>query len=352
MKQRRKFAILPLLKGVRGDQEKSGFVPIITVFAMMKQQSWIFLMLIAFLTGCGEDDSAQIPPANTRRVEHSLGVSQVPESPQRVVTLDSSALDSAIALGMTPVGSTVFGDFPSYLSEETTEEITIVGDGNQPNLETIVNLNPDLILGTDIASRRIYKKLSPIAPTVLSEGSGRSGEWQKNFQLFAKALGKPETAQREIAEYEQEVAQLRETLEAELGNLSAIEVSVVTMAQGKIGFYSANSFSGAILNDLGFSRPPHQKRLQRWATLVSRENVEQLDGDLIFLIYAPQFGEAITREEFVNDPLFSQLVAVKAGQVYQVPAKAWTVGRSILAAQAVLDDIAQKISQSKKEPIN
>jgi iron complex transport system substrate-binding protein len=310
---------------------------------MMKQQSWIFLIAIAFLTGCGEDDSAQIPPANTRPIEHSLGVSQVPENPQRVVTLDSSALDSAIALGMTPVGSTVFGDFPSYLSEETTEEITIVGDGNQPNLETIVNLNPDLILGTDIANRRIYKKLSRIAPTVLSEGSGRLGEWQKNFQLFAKALGKPETAQAEIAEYQEEVAQLRETLEAELGNLSAIEVSVVITGQGKIGFYSANSFSGAILEDLGFSRPLNQERFQRWATLVSREKVEQLDGDLIFLMYGSHLTEALTLEEFVNDPIFAQLEAVKEGQVYEVPTEAWTAGRSILGAEAVLNDIAEHL---------
>jgi len=308
----------------------------------MKQGKWLFLGLIVpltVLTGCEEKPKEEIL-TNTRSIEHSLGVTQVPQTPKRVVTLDTSALDSAIAVGVIPVGTTVFEDFSSYLSDSTTETIVTVGEGNQPNLEAIVNLNPDLILGTDISSKRIYGQVSQIAPTVLSEGSGRLGKWQKNFQLFAEALGKSEIATQKLAGYQQRVTQLKEELEKEWGDLSAIEVSVVVTAQGKFGFYSANSFSGAILQDLGFSRPSHQERLQRWATLVSREKIEQLDGDMIFLIHQSNVTALI------NDPLISQLNAVQRDRVYPVSAEVWTAGRSILAAQAVLDDIAEALKQT------
>ncbi|NJL41725.1 MAG: ABC transporter substrate-binding protein [Leptolyngbyaceae cyanobacterium SM1_4_3] len=151
---------------------------------------------------------ANSPSGAVRTIDHAMGTTQVPETPERVVVIDSAALDSALALGVKPVGSTIFGELPDYLGNQT-EDIEIVGEVNQPNLESILQLQPDLILGTKISTERLYRPLSRIAPTVLTEGSGRSGDWKENFLLFAAALGKTERANQLLEEYQQRVSGLR-----------------------------------------------------------------------------------------------------------------------------------------------
>src|SRR5688500_4681601 len=63
------------------------------------------------LTACGGADSSSTSQAaepgepTTRTVEHFRGATEVPVDPQRVVVLDLGELDSAIALGVKPVGA-------------------------------------------------------------------------------------------------------------------------------------------------------------------------------------------------------------------------------------------------------
>ncbi|NJO50440.1 MAG: iron-siderophore ABC transporter substrate-binding protein [Leptolyngbyaceae cyanobacterium RM2_2_4] len=276
-----------------------------------------------------------------------MGMTQVPEMPERVVVIDSAALDTALALGVKPIGSTIFGELPDYLGNQT-QGIEIVGEVNQPNLESILQLQPDLILGTKISTERLYHPLSRIAPTVLTEGSGRSGDWKENFLLFAAALGKTERANQLIEEYQQRVSELRTQFnQTHNKSVEETQISVLTTGQGRVGFYTLNSFPGSVLQDIGFARPPAQTRPRRWAAMVSREDLDSLDGDVIFLIYSAQGSESLTVEKFISDPIWSQLSAVQQGQVYQVNGESWIAGRSIQAADKILDDITQALLETR-----
>ena len=313
--------------------------------------------LICLLTGCsnlGLDSRSQesdlspevttANPSTTRPITHAMGTAQVPQKPERVVTIDTAALDAALAVGVKPVGSIVYGDFPKYL-ENQTDGVQSVGDGNQPNLETIARLDPDLILGTKIGTEATYRQVVDIAPTVLSEGSGRSGDWQDNFRLYADALGQRDAAEEALQRYQDQVAQLRQ----QLVNAADIQVSVLATGQGEIGFYTANSFSGSVLRDVGFSRPPIQERSDMWAERVSREDLTSLDGDVIFLIYSPTFQDSLALQDFTSDPVWSQLEAVQQNRVYEVSDEVWISGRNILAARQMLNDIAEVLLEPRTE---
>lgn len=301
-------------------------------------------LLLCFLASCDGSARVESPSPDGRAIEHAMGVTDVPETIERLVTGDTAALDAALALGIKPVGSTVHGDFPDYLGDRIAG-IESVGDLSQPNLEKIAQLQPDLILGTKINLGGIYRRLSRIAPTILSEGSGRSGNWQSNLRLYADALGRSDTARELLQNYEQQVGQLKQ----ELGDTGEIVVSVVITGQGRVGFYTANSFAGSILQDLGFNRPAIQTNARRWAKMVSREDLDSLDGDVIFLIHNQELADSLNRQEFASDPIWSQLKAVEQGRIYEVNAEAWTVGRNILAARQILDDVAQALLEGEGE---
>ena len=297
----------------------------------------VSVVVMGLLSACQQAPATLTsdPAVPTRTMEHAMGTSEVPIAPERVVMLDTAPLDAALALGIQPVGTIVYGKFPAYL-EEAAGNITIVGEGNQPNLETILSLNPDLILGTKIGvSRSLYRQLSQIAPTVLTEGSGRAGEWQENFQLHAEALGQSEQAERLLQRYQQQVGELQETL----GQPQALEISVLSTYSDRIGTYTTGSFPGSVLEDIGFARTRAQNVKWRYVVEFSREAVDKLDGDYVFLIYSPHVPGGVSKADFVTDPIWSQLQAVQQDRVCEVTGEVWAAGRSILAANQILADV-------------
>ncbi|NEQ30783.1 MAG: iron-siderophore ABC transporter substrate-binding protein [Leptolyngbya sp. SIO4C5] len=297
------------------------------------------ILTVSLSLSCGRtmDHSSAVTDSNigTRSVEHAMGVASVPNVPTRVVALDTAPLDAAIALGVTPIGACVNETFPDYLGDRTAS-ITAIGSAGQPNLEKIAQLQPDLILGSKVNGEVVYPQLLQIAPAVLTEGNGREGDWSNQLRLYGEALGKPDKADQLLAEYQQQLQIVRQ----QIGSPEDMVVSIVFSYLNHVGFYSHTSFAGSILADIGFARPLIQTQpvSATYLSVVSKEAFQDLDGDVIFfLVYDDE--DTLTYDEFVQDPLFSQLSAVKSGRVYPTQSEVWAGGRNILAAQQVLQDI-------------
>lgn len=291
------------------------------------------------------DSSAPDSNGETRVVQHAMGESVVPANPQRVVVLDIGELDAALALGIKPVGAvTTFDDglFPSYLQDQT-EGIEVVGTIGSPNLERIVALQPDLILSNMARDEAIYPLLSEIAPTVLAERLGPV--WKDNFQLYAEALGKEAEAADVLAAYDARIAEIQE----QLGDPSTIEVSILRFIEGgTTRIYHRGSFIGSILDDVGFARPASQQSEDEVWTEMSKELIPELDADVIFYGIYGAAGDS-PEADYLSDPLWAQLSAVQAGQVYPVEDEYWFVGLGFNAANRVLDDISTYLTAEDAE---
>ncbi|MEM7593900.1 MAG: ABC transporter substrate-binding protein, partial [Cyanobacteria bacterium P01_A01_bin.83] len=112
---------------------------------------------------------------NCRVVQHAMGETCVPLNPQRIVTIDSTMLEAALALDRKPVGSPLDFVLPSM----DQEGIADLGDSERINLERVLALKPDLILGQAYGTVP-YAQLAQIAPTVLVDFQ-HSGQWKENF---------------------------------------------------------------------------------------------------------------------------------------------------------------------------
>ena len=295
-------------------------------------------LTIGLLTACQQHPSVIEPRPDptqpTQAVEHAMGTSQVPLSPERVVVIDTTHLDAALALGIQPVGTIRYGAPPGYL-DDVVNEIEVVGEYNQPNLETILRLDPDLILGAKSISERLYPRLSQIAPTVFNEGAGYDWDWKNNFRLIAEALGQPEQAEQLLADYQKQVEALKTSLDAPP---QSITVSVLVFTPQGLIAHTPMSFSGSVLQEIGFARNSAQREDEQFFVRFSREDLEGPDGDIIFLIHNPEW-ESESLAAFVEDPLWSQLSAVQRGAICEVAGDVWGSGRSILAAHQILADV-------------
>jgi len=295
------------------------------------------VLAIALTLACSRSPQVNSASGETRMVEHAMGTTAVPQSPQRVVSLNW--LDQVLALGVKPIGST--HNVEAYLQDQLTG-IENIGSSEAPNLEKITLLKPDLILGRQEYHKDLYGRLNQIAPTVL-EGFSGGGEWKEILQLYGEAVGKPEVADQVLQDYDNRITQLRE----QLGDrLQTLKVSVVRIRPDGIALYLKSSFAGTILEDVGLSRPPSQDQelsSQGWNQItISKERLQDADGDVIFLWAFGDTAQAQQRAqaklaELQADPLWSQLEAVKQGKVYEVPD--YWIGGGPIAANRVLDDL-------------
>ncbi|MEM7061925.1 MAG: iron-siderophore ABC transporter substrate-binding protein [Cyanobacteria bacterium P01_B01_bin.77] len=292
------------------------------------------LAIVMTTTACHPVPSETASTVSTRTVAHAMGTTQVPIAPERVVVLDTAPLDAAFALEIQPVGTAVYKEFPPYLGDRVGD-ITLVGDPNQPNLEAILGLNPDLILWSQPGSN-LYEKLSQIAPTVFTDNGGQVGKdaWKDNFLLYAEALGKAKQAEKQLQGYQQRVQQLQE----KIGQPQALKVSVL-IVNDNVRAYTSGSFSGSVLQDVGFSRPFVQDDPEGYALQLSPEALDDIDGDYIFLVYSTYRPGGFQKDDFMTNPIWSQLRAVQQERVCEVNGDVWIAGRNILAANQILTDI-------------
>lgn len=279
--------------------------------------------------------AARTATSDSRVVKHAMGETKIPASPQRVVVLEEGPLNSALALGIKPVGAvTAFdgADFPAYLGNRTAG-IQNVGTILEPDLEAIAALQPDLILSIKSRHEAIYPQLSQIAPTVFSETFRCC--WQENVLKDAEALGKPEEGKRLMDNYWQRLEEFKEKMGGQLGET---EVSVVRFVPpGDVYIYQKASYIGTILADAGLPRPPSQD-VDEFVLEVSQELISEMDGDVIFVTtYGPP--DQTQLEKFRDHPLWKQLEAVQQEKVYVVPDEYWMVGIGIIAANRVIDDL-------------
>jgi iron complex transport system substrate-binding protein len=275
--------------------------------------------------------------SGTRLIKHAMGETEVPANPQRVVVLDEGPLNSALALGIKPVGAvTAFKgtDFPAYLSD-TTAGIQNVGTILEPDLEAVAALKPDLILSIKARHEAIYPQLSQIAPTVFTETFRCC--WKENFLKDAEALRRSAEANRKLADYTKRLDEFK----AKMGDrLNETKVSVVRFVPpGDVYLYQKSSYIGTILADAGLPRPPSQD-VDQFVLKVSQEQISEMDGDVIFVTtYGP--ADQTTLEEVRNHPLWKQLKAVQQGKVYTVPDEYWMVGTGIISTNRAIDDLSK-----------
>ena len=305
----------------------------------------VWLMAATFLVAaCGgggtSEDSRGDTTSESRTVEHAMGETEISGTPERVVVLDTGELDSAMTLGVKPVGAVEAVEgmgYPSYL--EGTGEIENVGTIEEPNLERIAALNPDLILSSKLRHEQIYDQLSQIAPTVFTETTGVT--WKENFEVHAKALNRVEEGDIVEKEYRGRVDQFQQAI-----GENPPTISVVRFTPGDTRIYQKESFIGTVLEEAGLPRPPSQD-VDEFAMLnVSAEAIPDMGGDVIFTtIYGDGQETALT--EITSDPLWQQLEAVQQGNVYEVSDDLWMLGIGYTAANGVVDDLTRYLVKGR-----
>lgn len=270
---------------------------------------------------------------NCRPVEHLMGQTCIPQLPQRVVALhDSTLLDPLLALGLEPIAVAAY---PTESGEpllrgippDAAPDLTLVGTPDQPNLESILAIQPDLIIGREF-QQGFYDQLSAIAPTILIHWE--DGGFKNHLQTLATLLEQPQAAQTVLDHYQERIQNFQQAMGERLVNWT---VSIIAVQGSAIKSFGHQSTLGQVLQDAEVQRPASQEQPEGRIDF-SLEQLTAHDGDVIFLIH--EAGDDLA--SYQQNPLWQQLQAVKSDRMYVVEPEDWIVAGP-LGANRVLDDL-------------
>ena len=291
------------------------------------------------LTACGGGSSSATDTSEAADQETTVGTAYgdviVPAEPERVVTLAESALDVSLAVGVTPVGTTASrgGDSaPAYLGEDAAD-IPVVATVAEPNLEAILEAQPDLILASPNLAQEQYDALTAIAPTVVPEGTIED-DWTAPLHTYAEALG----ADDELTSALGDVTARAEALAGE-GVVDGTAAVVRWAANGPVLMNSA-LMSGSLLQAAGATPVQAAAELgtRPHSDPLSLENLAQVDADRLFLAAFGADGTGAL-EAARSQPAFTQLQAVQEGATTEVDGSVWSSAAGPIAADLVMNDI-------------
>lgn len=279
--------------------------------------------------------------AAARLVTHAKGETWIPGEPRRVAVLVNFLIDHVLALGLPPVAATTdqgAGDqMPLYLAERL-RGTKPVGLALSPNLEALLAVQPDLILGISPAQDAFYDNLAQIAPTVLLE---IGADWRSMLRRVGEVLGRQEAAQLRLAAFDQKAAQAKARLQQAVGNQSVLLLLVMPK---EVRIYGPASAPGKILyQDLGLE-PPAGLPADDAIRPISLEVLPQLNADHLFVVTRSR--EAASQQalsELRANALWQGLPAVQQGHVYPVDREAWILGRGVLAYEQVIADVLKAL---------
>lgn len=295
------------------------------------------------------EDTAVDEPA-TRTITDAMGREvTIPVDPQRIVTLSEIDTDSLLALGIIPVGAPNGRgqtSLPTYLQPMLDGHTTALGFIGEPNLETMLTLEPDLIIYSDpygaLAER--IPELEQIAPVVVPYVDTGDWHWKDVFTAVAETLDKSAEAEAWLADYDEHTAVLGAQLPDDMRQVSIVR----WMADGPRILLS-NAFASQVLGDIGFERPQYQLDLAGThpvhTDVISMEQIELIDADLIFAGGLNPEGDAVMQEAIAN-PLVQTLSAVQADRLFVVDGLAWSSTGGPIAAQEVLNDVEDALAGS------
>ncbi|KJK54981.1 hypothetical protein UK12_31545 [Saccharothrix sp. ST-888] len=277
-------------------------------------------------------------PMPSTTVTAATGVVVVPGSPVRVVTLDTAELDSAITLGIAPVGAArapADRGLPDYWPASWSAAIAPVGTIGSPDPGKIAALAPQLILGNQTRDGSAYDTLSRIAPTVLTQTTGYP--WKADFQLHAQALGRQEQAAAVVGAYGRHVAQTSQAI-SDAGSAGK-RVSIVRFVEGSpnVRLYGKQNFIGTLLTDLELGRPDAQN-IDQFDIEVPPDQIAKADGDLLLYSTYGDPAKAGTAAVLASSG-WQALGAVKAHRAFPVDDQLWFEGIGYTGANLVLAEL-------------
>lgn len=242
-----------------------------------------------------------------------LGTTTIESAPKRVVALGWGDAETALELGVQPVGASDWlafgGDGVGPWLKGAYDKSPKIIQTLEPSYEDILKLNPDVILDVKSSGdKERYDKLSAIAPTVAIPKGGENylASTEQQTTMIAKALGKESEGKKLLSGLDDAYAAARKAHPDFEGKTAVVGA----YSSEGFGAYASTDSRSTFMRNLGFEIPKaiDEQAGKEFSVHLSDENLDLLDADLTLIL--PIYVDA---SEASSNKLFQKVPSVEAG---------------------------------------
>lgn len=307
---------------------------------MNKVMAFLFAAAV-LLGGCffwlgGQKEDAK-PLLTVQSVTDSTGrMVEIPARPQRVVLLNASNLDLFCAAG--GAAQVVGKPTSKALSAEVQSavaDVPEVGIIHSPNLEKILSLKPDLVIGANVPYHRdLIPVLEKAGIPVLIQAIDTYEQVLSTLEFYGQLLGTEQQAAERIANIQAEYAAA-----IALGkDKTAPRNLIIFGTPDSFNMGTEKCFVGDLVARLGGNNIASAAAGgEAQFVPLSMEAVAKQNPEVIFLIMhgAPEMLEQRVQQDLLKKAAWADIDAVKNQRVYVLPYQLFAVNPGVQVAAAI-----------------
>lgn len=340
---------------------------------MNKRLTGLILLIIVILitAGCGSNNTTN-SVTDSEKTESEAGANAGSEAvgdsivlkdakgevkldkpAQNVVVLEWTFTEDIIALGTQPVGNADNENYKLYVTSEAAldDSVTDVGSRDEPNLETIASLKPDLIIAITDSHEAIYDKLQGIAPTLIfslypPEGQGdQYTQMEDIFKTIAAAVGKTAEGDKLLADLDAHYAEAKTKLStAGKEGLNYVLTQAYSYQNAAtMRLFTDNSLAVQTLNRIGLKNDWRPEKFEMYG--FSKSTVEALpavqDTNLIYIV---QKDDDIFSKELKDNSVWNGLTFVKENRTFALDSATWVFGGPV-SSKVIVDEVVNALTK-------
>lgn len=288
------------------------------------------VMIVLALAGCGKTTSSS--SATTKELTYNGQTYTVPKDPQKIAVLSNSVLSMLYAVDGKAISRVSTTDpLPPEI-----EALPVLGQTANINMEQLLGLNPDLVLGLENQHKKYESQLqSSKIPTVLINYDGI----KDNVPLinFLGALTNHEDKATTLANtYESNVNKVKDSVKAQ----QPARVAVLRATGKGVTAETDAAITASMVKDLGMTNvvTSHLDKTTTDKTVpYSLETLAADDPDIIFVVTMGK-EEEITKamkKAMTDNPAWANLKAVQNNRVVYLPSKLFLLNPGLQTPEAM-----------------
>jgi len=304
----------------------------------MKKILGIFIVVLLFAVGCGQqkEEKKETKADNKNQaitIKHAEGETKLDKPAKKVVVLEWVYSEDLLALGVQPVGMADIKNYNKWVNTKTkpSKDVVDVGTRQQPNLEEISRLKPDLIITASFRGKAIKNELEQIAPTVMFDPSTSNNdhfaEMTETFKQISKAVGKEEEGKKVLADMDKAFADAKAKIEkADLKDKNIAMAQAFTAKNvPTFRILTDNSLALQVTKKLGLTNTFEAGKSEpdgfKQTTVESLQSVQ--DSNFIYIVADE---DNIFDTQLKGNPAWEELKFKKENKMYKLKGDTWIFG--------------------------
>ncbi|MFF0154578.1 ABC transporter substrate-binding protein [Micromonospora sp. NPDC005203] len=313
-----------------------------------------FTALLAVVTAltlgaCGTTEKAAAPETSSSAaggpvtLTDSRGKEITLKAPAtKVVGLEWGEVEMLVSLGVMPVGVADPKGYGTWVTAAKLDpSVKDVGTRGEPSVDSIVALQPDLIVMEDDRGANLISQLEKYAPVVVAKGSDAAdnlGRMRTDLTMIAKAVGRTTAAEKLLTDFDAAIADGKKKIAdaGAAGRPFAIADGWKEGSTVSIRMFGKGALVSQIGIQLGLTNAWTGKTDEVWG--LGQTDVEGMtvlkDPNLRFF-YSASDGDDVFANGLAGNAIWKALPFVRQGNLHKMPNGIWTFGGPLSGKQYI-----------------